>query len=177
MSHEDDTTPAPERLPGPVTWLDTAAVVIAGLVLFGMMSMTFLDVLGRYLLNAPLGFAFEMTEIGMAVLVFAALPSVTLRGAHVTVGLFETFFRDRLRLVRDLAWHLVIAACFAGAAWKLSTLAARFLRYGDRTSVLHLPVGWITWFGVVCLALAALASLTLAALRLRRYLSVDTSPK
>ncbi|QDC10081.1 TRAP transporter small permease [Oceanicola sp. D3] len=177
MSHEDENTPAPEPLPGPAHWLDVVAVAGAGLVLFAMMSMTFLDVLGRYLFNAPLGFAFEMTEVGMAVLVFAALPSVTLRGAHVTVGLFESLFKGRLRLIRDLAWHLVIAACFAGAAWKLSTLAARFLRYGDRTSVLHVPVGWIAWFGVICLALAALAALFLAALRLRRAHHADKSPK
>lgn len=173
MSHEPEITPAPELPRGPVRWLDTASVAVAGLVLFCMMAMTFVDVLGRYLFNAPLGFAFEMTQIGMAVLVFAALPSVTLRGAHVTVGLFESLFRGRIRLLRDLAWHLVIAACFAGAAWKLSALAARFLRYGDRSSVLHVPMGWIAWFGVGCLALAALAALCLAGLRLRRHLLAD----
>ena len=175
MSADDrNTNVAPEEIPsGPMRWLDFFAVALAGLTLFSMMAMTFIDVLGRYLFSAPLGFAFEMTQIGMAVLVFAALPSVTLRGTHVTVGLFETFFRGRVRLIRDVIWHLVIAACFAGAAWKLAPLAARFLRYGDRSSVLHIPMGWIAWFGVACLALSALAALALVVLRLRRHPFTD----
>ncbi|WAP69798.1 TRAP transporter small permease [Jiella pelagia] len=154
-------------LPRPARFFDAAFVVTSGLVLLAMMLMTLFDVVGRYFFNAPLGFAFEMTQIGMAVMVFCALPSVTLRGTHVTVGLFEQLFVGRLALVRDLLWLAVIAASCGALAWKLSGLAQRFLRYGDRTSVLHLHTGWIAWLGVVCLALSALAAVYLAICRLR----------
>lgn len=147
-----------DDLSGLVRLFDRFAVVIAGIALLGMMLMTLLDVLGRYFLNAPLGFAFEMTQVGMAVVVFCALPSVTLHGRHVSAGLFENLFKGRAALLRDLLWLAVIAACCLGLAWKMSILAARFLRYGDHTSVLELPIGWVAWLGVAALCLSALAA-------------------
>lgn len=142
--------------------VDAASVLLAGIVLAGMMFMTLIDVVGRYVLNAPLGFAFEMTQLGMAMVVFAALPSVTLRAAHVSAGLFEGLFGGKIAIFRDVLWSLVIAASCLFLAFRLSRLAGRFLRYGDETSVLKLPIGWIAWFGVAGLCLAALAALIVA---------------
>jgi len=42
-----------------------------------MMVLTFVDVVGRYLLNRPLRGAFELTELGLVVLIFAGLPLVS----------------------------------------------------------------------------------------------------
>ena len=155
---EDSTTAREENFSGRVRLFDKITVIIAGTALLAMMTITLLDVMGRYFLNAPLGFAFEMTQIGMAVVVFCALPSVTLHGKHVTAGLFDSFFKGRWLLYRDLLWLAVIAATCLALAWKLSALAERFVRYGDRTSVLELPVGWIAWLAVVMLCLSALAA-------------------
>ena len=141
--------------------------VVAGVVLFGMMVMTTIDVFGRYILNAPLGFAFEMTQLGMAAVVFAALPSVTLRGQHVTVGLFENAFTGWVLVLRKLLIALVAAGSCFYLAWRLSTLAARFLRYGEITTVLHVPIGYVAWLGVAGLVAAGLAALLLAGSALR----------
>ena len=157
-----------ETLSGGVRLFDKITVIIAGTALLAMMTMTLLDVMGRYFLNAPLGFAFEMTQIGMAVVVFCALPSVTLHGKHVTAGLFDSFFKGKWLLYRDLLWLAVIATTCLALAWKLSALAERFVRYGDRTSVLELPVGWIAWLAVVMLCLSALAAGLAAGTRIRK---------
>jgi TRAP-type transport system small permease protein len=141
--------------------------IVAGAVLFGMMVMTTIDVFGRYLLNSPLGFAFEMTQLAMAAVVFAALPSVTLRGQHVTVGLFENAFTGWVRALRNVLIALVAAGSCFYLAWRLSTLAARFLRYGEITTVLHVPVGYVAWLGVVGLVAAGLAALVLAGAAIR----------
>ncbi|MCD1635003.1 TRAP transporter small permease [Martelella mediterranea] len=167
LPEEDGEATHTDDLSG-LTWLcDRIAVTVAGIALLAMMLMTLVDVVGRYFLNAPLGFAFEMTQIGMAVVVFSALPSVTLHGRHVSAGLFEGLFKGRAALLRDLIWLAVIAASCLGLAWRLSTLAERFVRYGDRTSVLELPIGWVAWFGVAALGLSALAALVAGASRLR----------
>lgn len=141
--------------------------VVAGVVLFGMMVMTTIDVFGRYILNAPLGFAFEMTQLGMAVVVFAALPSVTLRSQHVTVGLFEHAFTGWAMRLRNLLIALAAAASCFYLAWRLSTLAARFVRYGEITTVLHVPVGYVAWLGVAGLVAAGLAALVVAGSAIR----------
>ncbi|MEW5420873.1 TRAP transporter small permease [Amorphus sp. 3PC139-8] len=143
-----------------VEWVFSAA---AALLLFLMMTITFLDVLGRYFFNHPLGFAFEVTQLTMAGLVFTALPSVTLRGQHVTAGLFENAFSGRLKHARDLIVALIVAVGCGFLAWRLSMLAERFMMWGDETSVLKFPIGLVAWLGVGCLVAGALAALVLAA--------------
>lgn len=149
-------------LPAPIRWAEAVFTTAAALLLFAMMTMTFLDVLGRYLFNHPLGFAFEMTQVAMAAMVLCAIPSVTLRGQHVTAGLFEDAFKGGWRRMRDIVVGLAICLCCVFLAWRLSLLADRFVTFGDRTSVLHFPIGIVTWLGVGCLAIAALAAFYIA---------------
>ena len=52
---------------------------VAALALVGMVLLTCVDVIGRYVLNRPLTGAFELSEMTMGALVFASLPLVTLR--------------------------------------------------------------------------------------------------
>ena len=148
--------------PAPIRWIEAVFATAAAMLLFAMMTMTFLDVLGRYLFNHPLGFAFEMTEIAMGAMVFCAVPVVTLRGQHVTTGLFENAFRGGWRAARDLVIALTIGLSCTFLAWRLSMLAERFVTFGDRTSALHFPLGIVAWLGVVCLVAAALAAFVLA---------------
>lgn len=161
-------TPDPEGgagrppLPAPVRWIEAAFAATAALLLFAMMAMTFVDVLGRYLFNRPLGFAFEMTQIAMGAMVFCAIPSVTLRGQHVTAGLFENAFKGGWKSMRDIVVALAICLCCLFMAWRLSLLAERFVSFGDRTSVVHFPIGIVAWLGVVCFAGSALAALFVA---------------
>jgi TRAP-type C4-dicarboxylate transport system permease small subunit len=74
-----------------------AAGLVAGLVL-----VTCTDVIGRYLFNAPLRGAFELTQILLSALVFVALPLVTGRGGHVEVDLLVSVMPRRM--VRVLGW-------------------------------------------------------------------------
>jgi len=148
--------------PAPVRWIEAVFATAAAVLLFAMMTMTFLDVLGRYLFNHPLGFAFEMTEIAMGAMVFCAIPTVTLRGQHVTTGLFENAFRGGWGAARDLLIALAICVSCAFLAWRLSILAERFVTFGDRTSALHFPLGIVAWLGVICLVAAALAAFIVA---------------
>ena len=138
--------------------LETLAVF----TLFGMMAMTTLDVAGRYFFSAPLGFAFEMTELGMAALVFTALPGITARSSHVTVALFESFFKGRFALARDSLVALVSAAGCAFLCWRTWILAERFDSYGDLTSMLQVPIAPFAYGGAIAWGLAAAAALGIA---------------
>jgi TRAP-type C4-dicarboxylate transport system permease small subunit len=154
--HPDDGT-GDANVPAYAVWADRSLTVVAGIILFSTMTMTVIDVFGRYLFNAPLGFAYEMTELAMAVTFFIALSVVTLRGEHISVGLFDTLVTGRLATAREA----IVAACLAvGAgylAWRMYLFAGRLEDYGDTTNVLKVTIYPFCYLGAAGIGLAALA--------------------
>lgn len=67
----------------------TEALLI--LSLLAMVLLTFADVLGRRLFNAPIYGAHDITEHMMAVIVFCGLPLLTSARGHLAVDLFDRF--------------------------------------------------------------------------------------
>ena len=57
--------------------LETASGLLAGVALFAIMVLTFLDVGGRKLLDHSITGSLEMTELLMVVVIFGALPLVS----------------------------------------------------------------------------------------------------
>ncbi|MBT3768727.1 MAG: TRAP transporter small permease, partial [Acidiferrobacteraceae bacterium] len=89
---------------------------LAALVLFLMMLLTFVDVIGRYLLNAPVTGSFEIIELMVAALVFCALPLVTAREEHVTVDLFSHLLSARTEQTRAVVVGLLNAIILTAMA-------------------------------------------------------------
>jgi TRAP-type C4-dicarboxylate transport system permease small subunit len=132
---------------------------VAGAIAFGLMGMTVADVAGRYLFNAPLGGAYEITQYGLALVVFAALPQVTAAGEHVGVDLFEKSLPGWLRHALAFVWAAVIAAALLFLAWRLTFLAERLGRYGDSTPSLKIPLAPLAWMMAGSAALSGLLAL------------------
>src|SRR5258708_25169297 len=84
--------------------------ISASVLLFGMMVLTFFDVVGRYLLNKPIRGAFEITELGLLVLIFAGLPLVSHADEHVTMDFIDRMLTDRLARAWIRVMHLICAA-------------------------------------------------------------------
>ena len=124
-----------------------------------MMTLTFVDVIARYVFNRPIRGAFEITELMLLVLIFAGLPLVSHADEHVTMD-----FIDRLLLARGRRWlqrfvHLVCAGLLLFMAWQVSIKAATISRYGDATDVLRIVYGPFVYFMAATIALAALIHL------------------
>ncbi|MEM7693806.1 MAG: TRAP transporter small permease [Pseudomonadota bacterium] len=143
-------------LSGAVRWCLIAA---AGLLLTAMMGLTVVDVVGRYLLNAPVPGAFEATEIMLALAIFAGLPIVTARGEHVSVRLLVDHFPAPLRRVLDLIAELFVAALLAGAAYLLIQRGAALADFGDATVLLRIPLAPVAFALAVLSAIAAVVAL------------------
>jgi TRAP-type C4-dicarboxylate transport system permease small subunit len=141
---------------------NTVLGAIAAATLFGMMAVTAIDVFGRYLFNSPLQGGYELTQLLMISLIFAALPSVTRRGEHITVGLFENAFRGRARAYRDAIIALAVVFGSAYLAWRLYILGGRFSGFGDTTATSRIPLAPFAYGGALSMALCAIASLMLA---------------
>lgn len=119
---------------------ERALAALAAVALVGIVVLTCVDVVGRYLLNRPLTGAFELSEMAMGALVFASLPLVTLRRQHVTVDLLDWLVPASWRTVQDAAANLVAALCVSVVAWRLWVKAAEMLANGETTAVLKIPM-------------------------------------
>lgn len=124
--------------------------------LFGMMMVTVVDVIGRYLFHAPLQASFELTEYLMSVLLFVALPLVSLRGEHVRITLIDDHLAPAARGWRDRATGLLAGLVCAVLGWRVAVLGLRLAEYGDTTQSLRLPLAPLAFFAALSLALSAL---------------------
>ncbi|MGB7241609.1 MAG: TRAP transporter small permease [Sulfitobacter sp.] len=137
--------------------------VICAVVLLCMMSLTGVDVIARYVLNAPIQGAFELTEVLLVFLVFCAMPLTTRTGGHIEVELWEPTSRagNGLRLFLASLCGLTV---FGGLAYQLTEHAQRLAKYGSVTNSLNIPLTYIAYVAAACCAISALAVL-LTALR------------
>ena len=126
----------------------------AGALLFALMSLTCVDVVGRYLLRAPVRGGLELSELLMAVLIFAALPMVSAARRHVTVDLLP--LPRGLVTVHERLVDLIGSICLSAAAWQLWVRAARAVQAGDVTAQLRLPVAPAIYLMCALTAVAAL---------------------
>lgn len=141
--------------------------MIAGVLLFCMMTITFVDVILRYLFNAPLRGSFEITELMLVMLIFAALPLVSRREEHVVMDFLDHFLAPRIyRALRALE-HVVSAAVMTGMGWLLWQKAGKLAAYGDTTSVLRIELAPFVYAIALLIFVTALIHLALVFSRRR----------
>ena len=120
--------------------LPTLCGLLAALALFGIMVLTFVDVLGRKFLSASVTGSLELTELLMVVVIFAALPLVSLKGEHVVFDSLDPWVPAPLRRVQQAAVDLLSLALLLGLAWLMWLKAGQMAGYGDTTAQLKLPL-------------------------------------
>ena len=130
--------------------------VIAGTVLLIMMGLTVIDVVMRYWFNSSVAGAYEITELLLAILIFAGFPLVSQLDRHVSVDVLEAFFSERSRRKLDVVRQGVATAVLGTMTWLLWDRVNLVLEYNDVTSVLY-----ISLFPVVCFMLALAVATTL----------------
>lgn len=148
---------------GPIKWLAFFFELIAVVVLFALMVLTCIDVVGRYLLSNPVKGATELTEMGLAIVVFSAMPVITWRGGHIVVDLLDSFLPNVV--IKVLVWvsTLLISVSLYFAAIRIFEIGARSLKRGITTEFLDIPVGvvvqyiailsWVTAAGLIICSL------------------------
>jgi len=133
--------------------------VAASAILLGMMALTVVDVVARYVFNRPLRGAFEVTELLLLVLIFAGLPLVSLAGEHAVMDFVDRALDRRARRALVRAVEAVSAAFMGLLAWLTWLKADRIWAYRDATDVLRIVYGPFVYFMALTLALAAVIHL------------------
>jgi TRAP-type C4-dicarboxylate transport system permease small subunit len=147
----------------------------AAVLMFGLMTLTFVDVLGRNLFNRPVNGTAELTEIGLALIIFLMLPSVTLRGQHIVIDLVDHVSGPRTQSILHAVGALLGLVMFALISWQVWVQGNRAMSYEDLTPSLRIPLGPVLYGMAAFAAVNAFAyALALSnALRMRPFVPVD----
>ena len=136
----------------------TASLLAAG-ILFVLMLITFVDVVGRNVINRPLTGAAELTEILLAAMIFLMLPRVALRNQHIVIDLVENVVGPRTLKAMDIFAAVLSAVMFFLICYQMWILATRAAGYGDSTGALGIPIAPVLFCISVMSAVVGLASL------------------
>lgn len=133
--------------------------VISAVLLLGLMALTCVDVFGRYLFGAPLEGAFEITEVMLLALVFAAMPLTTAKGQHVEVDLLAMLAGEGVNRLLMIFASLFSTALLGTFAWRLIVHAEKASADGSVTNALGIPLAPFGYMAALaCLASAAVAA-------------------
>jgi len=122
--------------------LARVVAIAGGMVLIGVVSMTVISVLGRYLFNAPIPGDYELTELACGIAVFAFFAYCHARSGNIVVEFFTGRLRARhktaLATVHNIAFTLVAGLI----TWRLFVGGMHKLQDGETTLFLGIPLHW-----------------------------------
>jgi len=125
---------------------DAVVGVVAGAILFAMMTLTAVDVFQRYVIGESIQGSFEITELMMVVLIFAGLPIVSRKDEHVTVDLLDHALPAAVRRALRVLAHVVCGSALLGMTWVLWRKAGQVVDYGDVTAALRITLWPFVYF-------------------------------
>jgi TRAP-type transport system small permease protein len=131
--------------------LETLCGLMAGTALFGIMALTFFDVGGRKLLSHSITGSLELTELLMVVVIFAALPLVSLRGEHVVFDSLDHYLPQSAQTVQRVLVQGLCGAALLGLGYLMWQTGGNFVESGETTAQLAIPKApFIYGMSVLC---------------------------
>ena len=128
--------------------LASALAIAGGGLLTGIVAMTVISVLGRYLFNAPIPGDYEITELACGVAIFAFFPYCHMKNANIVVRFFTGRMRPRSKAALDTIHNLAFTAVAALIAWRLFVGGVHKLEDSETTLFLGIPV-WLGYFAAL----------------------------
>jgi TRAP-type C4-dicarboxylate transport system permease small subunit len=124
-----------------------------------MMFLTAADVIGRYLLNKPIGPSKDLTEVLMVIVVFMGISHTQVIGGHVRVDILFSRISKHGQAVLDTFTMFVSGIVYILISWQLGKRAISVLlnpeSYMATTGTMHWPIGpYVLIASVGCLVLS-----------------------
>ena len=156
--------------------LEALCSALAASALFAIMALTLVDVGCRKLISTSVPGSLELTELLMVVVIFAALPLVSLRGEHVVFDSLDPYLPRGLRRFQDGVVDLLCALALGGVAWLMWAKAGQMTEYGDTTAQLKITQGpFVYLMSLLCGLTALVHLLLLAAPATHHHIGVEES--
>ncbi|MFH1152938.1 MAG: TRAP transporter small permease [Pseudomonadota bacterium] len=124
--------------------------------LFAMMSLTVVDVVGRYVFNSPILGTFEVTSFLVSIMVYSFLGYAQSKKSHVTVDILVNTFPRKAQSVVDLVNHTAGLFLMTLITWKGFEKAIESMKAGDSPMNLPIPIHPFIFFlafgcGIMCI--------------------------
>jgi len=113
--------------------------IVSAVLLIALTAVTVIDVVGRYVFNAPLSGASELTEFLLLGIIFIGLPAITLDDDHVAIDLLTSQLARKPRAVLKFIARVLSAGFFGFLGWQLLEHAERLELYREITVFLRIP--------------------------------------
>ncbi|MCP3900673.1 MAG: TRAP transporter small permease [Desulfobacteraceae bacterium] len=139
-----------------VNFLHRLIEPLVSVALFFMMTLTFADVIGRYIFNKPITGALELTEFFMAIVIFLGLVLLTSEEGHVTVDLLDSFIPEKVKAIQKIIINIINLTIMSIISWQLWIKAGEAAEYGDRTEYLQLPLPPLIYFMSIMVGISSL---------------------
>ena len=118
-------------------WLSEALVA---LLLFLMMTVTVVDVSGRYLIHRPLIGSAEMIRYMLVMVIFISLPVVTEQDKHISISLVDSVLGARLNRLRRGLIRLIAGIAMVTVGFYMWRYAGLLVQNQDVIGSLLLPL-------------------------------------
>lgn len=128
--------------------LDTLCVgfaMVAGLILFFLVGLTFLDVIMRYIFSSPIFGARDVLEMGMIVVISLGFPFTWRVGGHIVVDLLPDYGFAFLTAGRDIFVRIIGIIIFGFLAWRSWHTAEDAALFNEKTNMIELPFQPFLW--------------------------------
>jgi len=130
-----------------------------GVVLLGIAVMTTWSAASGWLLGRPLPGDFELTEVLVAIAVFAFLPYCQQTDANVTADLFTARAGPRALAAFRLLGTLLALAVALLLTWRTWAGLLDYRKYVETTAILKIPIWWAYVPALASLVLLVVACL------------------
>ncbi len=118
--------------------LETVCGLLSGAALFAIMALTFFDVGGRKLMSQSIPGSFELTELLMVVVIFGAIPLVSMRGEHVVFDSLDSHLPAGVRRAQGIIVHALIGTALLALGYLMFKTGQQFAINGDNTAQLKI---------------------------------------
>ncbi|MEW7009163.1 TRAP transporter small permease [Lentilitoribacter sp. EG35] len=120
-------------------WLARLSLFLSTVCIVLIMCVTVVEVVGRYMFNAPLFGRQDIAQILLALSIFLAFPVVTLRGGQIDVDLMDFMFSPKAAFIRDRLIEILISLSLLTMGYWLLTRAEKALSRGIVSELLFIP--------------------------------------
>ena len=159
----------PSDLAGVFAWPVRILTVMAAFFMFALTGLTTIDVTGRYVFNSPVQGGVELIEFMLGLLIFSALPLVSVKRAHITVQLFDNFMSYNFKRYREVFVLIASAAMIGFITERMLSTGLDAYEAEDISMHLDLPMAPI-YFALT--ALSAI-SVVVQVYMVWKYISLD----
>lgn len=115
------------------------ALYCGGAVLAVLMTVIIVDVIGRYVFNAPLSGSLDLSTVLLVLAVSCSIAYGGRTGAHVTADMVTTVVGPKFELISGIGIKLLAAGVTSIWSWRLYVTGTTAGRLGESTQLLNIP--------------------------------------